>query len=51
MLQDIERGRQTEIDYLNGRIIREAYMGNIVAPVNFKLYNQIKRLELRSLIY
>ncbi|MHA1990870.1 MAG: ketopantoate reductase family protein [Candidatus Hodarchaeales archaeon] len=46
MLQDIERGRQTEIDYLNGRIVREAYLGNVDTPVNFMLYNQIKKLEL-----
>ncbi|OLS19407.1 MAG: 2-dehydropantoate 2-reductase [Candidatus Heimdallarchaeota archaeon LC_3] len=47
MLQDIERGRQTEIDFLNGRIVREASLGKIDAPFNFNLYNQVKQLEIR----
>ncbi|MFW9928174.1 MAG: ketopantoate reductase family protein [Candidatus Thorarchaeota archaeon] len=51
MLQDIERGRQTEIDFLNGRIVREANIENIDVPYNFSLYNEIKRLEFSQKIH
>jgi len=34
MLQDLERGRQTEIDAINGAVWRRARTHGIVAPVN-----------------
>jgi 2-dehydropantoate 2-reductase len=34
MLQDLERGRQTEIDAINGEVWRRARAHGIVAPVN-----------------
>ena len=45
MLQDIEKGRLTEIDYLNGRLIKEAELGGIAAPINMSLTSKIKQLE------
>ena len=45
MLQDIEKGHQTEIDFLNGRIIREANQEKLDVPYNFSMYNRIKQIE------
>lgn len=45
MLQDIEKGRRTEIDSLNGRLIYEANLAGIPAPLNISLTSKIKELE------
>ena len=45
MLQDIEKGRRTEIDFLNGRLLVEANLAGIPAPLNEQLTLQIKKLE------
>ena len=45
MLRDIEAGRRTEIDALNGAVVRLARELEIIAPVNLTLTNQIKFLE------
>jgi 2-dehydropantoate 2-reductase len=45
MLQDIEKGRRTEIDFLNGRLLQEAHLGGIPAPLNESLTLRIKKLE------
>ncbi|MHA1223991.1 MAG: ketopantoate reductase family protein [Candidatus Heimdallarchaeaceae archaeon] len=62
MLQDRERGVRTEIDFLNGEIIRIAKHKNIAVPINegivsivYKLINkeepeELILLELRSLL-
>jgi 2-dehydropantoate 2-reductase len=34
MLQDVRRGRRTEIDHLNGYVVREARSLGLAAPVN-----------------
>jgi 2-dehydropantoate 2-reductase len=34
MLQDLDAGRPTEIEYLNGAIAREAERCGVAAPVN-----------------
>lgn len=34
MLQDIERGRQTEVAFINGFLVREAHRLGLGAPVN-----------------
>ncbi len=44
-LQSLERGRQTEIDYLNGFIVREAARYGIPVPVNSKIVEIIKLIE------
>lgn len=48
MLQDIERGRRTEIDYLNGRIASLAGKRGIQAPVNALLAALVRALERRA---
>jgi 2-dehydropantoate 2-reductase len=45
MLQDLERKRKTEIDYLNGRIVALAKKHGLKALTNEKIVAQIKRLE------
>jgi 2-dehydropantoate 2-reductase len=43
--QDLERGRPTEIDYLNGYVVRECDARGLPAPVNRTLYALVKLLE------
>ena len=45
MLQDIERGRRTEIDYLNGRIAALAEERGMEAPFNASLAALVRGLE------
>ncbi len=45
MLQDIERGRRTEIDSLNGAIVRFGESLGADTPINRQLTWQIKQLE------
>lgn len=45
--QDIELGRPTEIEYLNGHIVRECDRLGLPAPVNRTLYTLVKLLEER----
>jgi 2-dehydropantoate 2-reductase len=47
-LQDVERGRPTEIDYLNGYVVRECDARGLPVPVNRTLYALVKLLELRE---
>lgn len=42
MLQDIQQGRPTEIDYLNGYIVRMARQHRIAVPTNAQLTQHIK---------
>ena len=45
MLQDITAGKQTEIDALNGAVIRLAQEHRIAVPYNLAVYNLIRFLE------
>lgn len=45
MLQDIERGRRTEIDYINGFIVQESNRLGLKAPVNAAIADLIRHLE------
>ena len=45
MLQDILKRRKTEIDYINGAIVKEGESLNIPTPVNTTLTNLIKTIE------
>jgi len=45
MLQDIKNQRRTEIDQINGAIVREGKLLNIDTPVNQVLYNLVKIKE------
>jgi 2-dehydropantoate 2-reductase len=43
--QDLERGRPTEIDYLNGYVVRECDARGLPAPVNRTLHALVKLME------
>lgn len=44
-LQSIRRGQRTEIDYLNGAVVREARLAGIDAPVNALLTTLVHECE------
>ena len=44
-LQSLERGRPSEIDYLNGFIVNAAASYNITVPVNVKIVETIRLIE------
>jgi 2-dehydropantoate 2-reductase len=48
MLQHVETGRQTEIDSLNGALLREAKALGIACPFNEAVVMTVKSLEARS---
>ena len=45
MLQDIQAGRRTEIDALNGAVIRLAEQANLAVPHNQAVWNLVKFVE------
>jgi 2-dehydropantoate 2-reductase len=45
MLQDLERGKRTEIDAINGVIIETAKRHGIQTPINSVLYTLVKGIE------
>jgi 2-dehydropantoate 2-reductase len=45
MLQDFDKGRETEIDFINGAIVREAAALGIPVPVNATITRLIKSLD------
>ena len=45
MLQDLERRKRTEVDYMNGAIVRLGKVHGIKTPVNEAIVNIIKTLE------
>ena len=45
MLQSLERGNKTEIDFLNGFIVEKALEYGITTPVNSKIVQIIKEIE------
>ncbi|MFQ5763171.1 MAG: ketopantoate reductase family protein [Candidatus Bathyarchaeia archaeon] len=49
MLQDIRRRRRTEVDYINGAIVRKARDVAVAAPLNSALTELIKGLETATL--
>ncbi len=48
MLQDLEKGVKTEIDYLNGKFLEISKRENVEAPINSKLVSIIKTLSDKS---
>lgn len=48
MLQDVLNQKQTEIDMINGAIVREGAQAGIAAPVNLVLTNLIKFIQKSS---
>ena len=47
--QDLQRGRRTEIDYLNGSIVRRGDALGLAVPANRLLHTLVKLLESRSI--
>lgn len=45
MRADIEAGRRTEIEYLNGYIVRRAQQHGLAAPVNAELREEVQRMS------
>ena len=50
MLQDLRRGRPTEIDYLNGAVVGLGARHNLACPVNGALTAIVKAMEAESLV-
>jgi 2-dehydropantoate 2-reductase len=44
-LQSLERGRKTEIDYLNGYVVRKAKEVGVEVPVNEAVVRLVKEIE------
>ena len=45
MLQDVLKEKQTEIDFINGAIVREGRTLRIPTPVNFTLTSLVQVIE------
>lgn len=45
MWEDLQRGRKTEIDYLNGEIVTLAQQNKLTAPLNMAVMNLIQEAE------
>ena len=45
MLQDVEAHRQTEIDYLNGGIVRFGAEHGVATPLNEAIWALVKGVE------
>ena len=45
MLQDIEAGRRTEVDYINGKIVESGVQAGIPTPYNTRIRGLVKALE------
>jgi 2-dehydropantoate 2-reductase len=48
MGQDMAKGRRTEIEFLNGFVVREGEQVGILARANERLINIVKRGELKQ---
>ncbi|MCS6937067.1 MAG: 2-dehydropantoate 2-reductase [Candidatus Bipolaricaulota bacterium] len=48
MLQDVRRGRRTEIEYINGAIVREGRRLNLPTPVNLLLVKWMTSLDAKT---
>jgi len=42
MLQDLERGAPTEIDALNGEIVRLAHLFGVAVPENARILDEVR---------
>lgn len=47
MLQDIEAGRRTEIDYINGKVVEYGLQAGVPTPYNTMIRGLVKALEPR----
>ena len=44
MLQDVEAGRRTEIDYITGYLLNHASNKGVATPLNLELYEQVRNI-------
>ncbi len=49
MSQDVQKGRPTEIDYLNGYVVAKASGLSITTPLNERLVHLVHEIEMRRL--
>ena len=45
ILQSIKKGRKSEIDYINGEIVKLAGRNNLTAPLNAKIIEMVHKVE------
>jgi 2-dehydropantoate 2-reductase len=45
LLQDLRKGRRTEIDYLNGYVVRKGATVDFSAPFNAAVWNLVRQIE------
>ncbi|PLX42095.1 MAG: 2-dehydropantoate 2-reductase [Deltaproteobacteria bacterium] len=45
MGQDVDRQKLTEVDFINGAVVREGALNNIATPINETLFRLVKILE------
>lgn len=45
MLQDVLKGKQTEVDFINGAIVREGSILGVPTPVNFVLSSLVEAIQ------
>lgn len=50
MLQDLEKGRKTEIDYINGVVSRKGRVAGLPTPYNDKVVELVKEAEFRGMV-
>jgi 2-dehydropantoate 2-reductase len=48
MWEDLTRGRPTEVDYLNGEIVRLAEKSGVAAPINARIVSLIREAEKKG---
>jgi 2-dehydropantoate 2-reductase len=49
LLQDLDRGRTTEIDFISGTVVQAAERVGVGAPINRELWRRVRALEGRPL--
>ena len=45
MLQDLERGRKTEIDFINGYVVRLGHASGVPVNMNAAITNLVHQIE------
>lgn len=45
MLQDVDRGRRTEVRYLNGHVVAEGAVRGVATPVNVALHRMVEQVD------
>lgn len=51
MLQDVRAGRQTEVDYLNGYLVRQGMMHGVETPLNAAIVEFVKQASQNEGVY